>query len=179
MTARPRFTPLLAAVVVAPLLSSGCSLIDKKAPPPCPPIYILADAGTITRYRPGPGRDLTDVEAEAEITGYQGGCSYDDKGAEVAIQVRIDAKRGPANVGRKTQLSYFIAIPHFYPAPEAKAVFPVTIEFPEPLTSVRFTDEEVVLRIPVRDRDLIDKYEIYLGFQTTPEELEMNRKGKR
>jgi hypothetical protein len=171
-----RFARLLAAVIAAPIVLSGCSIFQKKVPPPCPPIYILSDAATITRYRPGPGRDLTDVVAEAEIVGFKGDCSYDDKGAEVSLQVGITAKRGPANTSSSTDLAYFVAIPKFYPKSEAKAVFPITLKFPEGASSVRYTDEEVVMRIPVKNHEIIDQYEIYLGFQTSPEELEMNRK---
>ena len=35
------------------------------------------------------------------------------------------------------------------------------------------------MRIPVRTKELIDKYEVYIGFQLTAEELEMNRRNKR
>jgi hypothetical protein len=174
-----RFARLAAAALAAPIVLSGCSVFQKKTLPPCPPIYILADASTLTKYRPGPGRDLTDVEAEAEIVGFKGNCSYDANGAEVTIQVSVDAKRGPANASRKATLPYFVAIPYFYPKPEAKAVFPLTVEFPEGVSDVRVTDEEVTLRIPVKDQEIIDKYEIFLGFQETEEELEHNRRLRR
>lgn len=179
MTAKP--FARLAAVLAVPLALAACSggnPFVKKEPPPCPPIYILGDAGQITKFREGKGRDLTDVEVEAEITGYSGECSYDEKGAIVDIQVSLVAKRGPADTDRKAQLSYFVAIPAFYPKAEAKAVFPVEITFPEGTNSVRFTDETVTMRVPVKDKEVINKYEIYLGFQTSAEELEMNRRAR-
>jgi len=167
------------AAALLPLVLASCSVLQKQEVPPCPPVYILADAGKLTKFRPGPGRDLTDVEYEAEIQGYTGGCKYDEKGAIVDLQVSFALKRGPADTDRKAEFSYFTAIPHFYPAPEAKAVFPVTIDFPEGVNYVRFTDEEVVMRVPVKDKDVINKYEIYLGFQETAEELDRNRVGKK
>ncbi|MBI2235980.1 MAG: hypothetical protein HYU60_03330 [Magnetospirillum sp.] len=174
-----RFTRLLAALLAAPVLLSGCSLLQKKEPPPCPPIYILSDAATVTKYRAGAGRDLTDVEAEAEVLGYKGHCVYDEAGAELNLQISISAKRGPANASRKVDFSYFVAIPYFYPKPQAKAVFPISLEFPEGQNMAHYTDEEISMRIPVKDRELIDKFEIYIGFQTSPEELELNRRMKR
>lgn len=167
------------AVAGMALVLSSCSVLQPKEPPPCPPIYILGDASQLTKYRDGRGRDLTDVEFEAEITGYSGGCSYNEKGAEVELQVKFAVKRGPADADRKVDFSYFAAVPLYYPAPEAKAEFPVSVTFPEGANYVRYTDESVVMSIPVKDKDVIQKYEIYLGFQATPEELERNRQSKR
>lgn len=167
------------AAFLLPLVLASCSVFQKKEIPPCPPVYILADAGKLTKFRPGAGRDLTDVEFEAEVQGYTGGCTYDEKGALVDLQVNFVVKRGPADTDRKAEFSYFAAIPHFYPAPEAKAEFPVTVEFPEGTNYVKFTDEEVVMRVPVKDKDIINKYEIYLGFQQSTEELDRNRAGKK
>lgn len=172
-----RSIPPLAAAGMAMLLTS-CSVLDKREPPPCPPIYILSDAAQLTKYREGKGRDLTDVEFEAEITGYSGACKYDDKGAEVELQAKFAVKRGPADADRKADFSYFVAVPLYYPAPEAKGEFPVSIAFPEGSNYVRYTDETVVMRIPVKDKDVIQKYEIYLGFQASSEELDRNRQGK-
>ncbi|OAN56871.1 hypothetical protein [Magnetospirillum moscoviense] len=168
----------LAALALVPALAS-CSVFQKKEPPPCPPVYILGDAGTLTKYKDGKGRDLTDVEFEAEINGFQGDCKYDEKGALVEIQVSFAIKRGPGDTDRKAEFTYFAAVPLFYPAKDAKAEFPVSVEFPQATNYVRYTDEPVVLRIPVKDSDIIQNYEIYLGFQATQEQLERNRQGRK
>lgn len=167
------------AVAVLPLALASCSVFGKKETPPCPPVFILADASSLTKFRPGPGRDLTDVEYEAEIQGYTGGCKYDDKGAVIDLQVIFSVKRGPADTDRKADFSYFVAIPLYYPSPDAKAEFATTVTFPEGQNYVRYTDEEVVMRVPVKDKDVISKYEIYIGFQESPEELDRNRASKK
>lgn len=172
-----RFAPPVAALLALPLLAS-CSLLEKKVPPPCPPIYLLGDTATLTKYKPGKGRDLTDIEFSAEIQGYSGDCSYDEKGAMVEFQVTFNLTRGPADDDRKANFEYFLAVPLYYPAPSAKAVFPVEVTFPEGANYVRHTDESVVMRVPVKDKDVIQKYEIYLGFQTSADELEDNRKAR-
>jgi hypothetical protein len=170
----------VATALALPLALAACSA--KKEPPPCPPIYILSDAKEVTKYRPGAGRDLTDMDVQAEIVGFNGACTYKPRGedwnVELELQVAIEAKRGPGNTTRKADLTYFVALPAFFPQTQAKAVFPITVEFPEGTSSARHVDDSVTLTIPVKAKDLIDNYEVYLGFQTTPEELERNRKAK-
>jgi hypothetical protein len=172
----------LSAALTLVLLAAACSPLEKKPAPPCPPVYILPDVGRVTKYRAGPGRDYTDVEVQAEIVGYQGECVYKPRGdawdINIELQVALEVKRGPANTARTSELTYFVALPMFFPRQEAKAEFPVTVKFPDDVDIVRHIDESVSLSIPVKTKDLIDKYEIYLGFQTTPEELEYNRRGK-
>ncbi len=179
-----RFPRLIALALMAPIALAGCegfNLLDpkKKAPPPCPPIYILSDAAKVTKFRPGQGHDLTDVELEAEIVGFKGECSYGEKGALVEMRVSFDVTRGPASTSREAELSYFIAIPKFYPNPDAKAVFTVPVTFPAGMNQARTTDDDVVMRLPVKNKEIINDYEIYLGFQMSPEELEINRRTKR
>ncbi len=165
--------PYLAALLLLAPVMAACSTPEL---PPCPPIYILGDAGKLTKFRAGAGRDLTDVEFQAEIQGFQGSCKYDDKGAVVDLQVSFSVERGPANGDRKADFAYFTAIPYFYPSADAKAVFPVSVAFPTGQNRMRLNDEEITLRIPVKDKELIDKYEIYLGFQTNSDELDFNRR---
>lgn len=178
----PRIARLLFFVLAAPLVLSGCdswSRIKGREAPPCPPVYIMADAAKITKYRPGPGRDLTDVEMEGEVVAFKGDCIYDDKGGEVSLQLAFELRRGPAATGRTLDVTYFVAVPKFYPAPGAKGLFTFPVTFPETVDRIRVTDDEVSMRLPVRDKELIDNYEIYLGFQLTPEEMEDNRRNKR
>jgi hypothetical protein len=178
---RPWLGIVRTVLIGAGLMSlAGCSLFSSKKPlPPCPPVLILSDAARITKFRPGPGRDLTDVESEAEIIAFTGGCTQDAKGITMDLQLGFDVKRGPAAQGRTTELTYFIAIPKFYPEEQAKAVFTLPVTFPAGVDQARVTDDQVTLRIPMQPKDTVDDYLIYLGFQTTPEELEMNRRLKR
>lgn len=175
MTVRA-FRPFAAALGLA--LALGACTTDE--PPPCPPIYILSDAKDVTKFRPGPGQDLTDIVAKAEIVGYHGSCSYKARGkdwdVDLELQVAVEAWRGPANTTRSADLTYFVAIPYFYPKDQAKAIFPLHVAFPAGSDQVRTVDEPLHLTIPVGSKDLISRYDIYLGFQTTPEELEHNRK---
>jgi hypothetical protein len=173
------------AVVAASLVLSACSLFssDKKDAPPCPRVSVLADAARLTRFRQGPGRDVTDVQLQAEFARYTGSCKYDrdDKKMTISLEVAIDAQRGPAAQGRQAELSYFIAIPTFYPKPEAKVVLPVAITFPDDQDRVRYTDSEIEIVIPIARLADLAQYEVFVGLQLSPDELDYNRrdKGKR
>jgi hypothetical protein len=178
----PRIVRLLFIALAVPLALSGCdsmARLQKRVPPPCPPVYIMSDAAKMTKFRPGSGRDLTDVEMEGEIVGFKGDCVYDDKGGDLSLQLAFELRRGPAAQGKTLDVTYFVAMPKFYPAPEAKGVFTFPATFPDNVDILRVTDEEVTVRVPVRSKELIDNYEVYLGFQLTPEELEANRRTKR
>ncbi|MDA8231138.1 MAG: hypothetical protein M0006_07360 [Magnetospirillum sp.] len=169
------------AAALSLLTLSACS--TNSGPPACPPVYILSDANKLTKFRPGTGRDVTDVDVQAEIVGYHGDCKYEEKKdggwtVDVSLQVSMDVKRGPANTSRTADLTYFVAMPAFYPTPQAKAEFPVTISFPEGTNLVHHVDDTVDLTFPIKAKEIIDKYEIYLGFQTTAEELRYNRRTK-
>lgn len=178
----PRIARLLFLVLAVPLALTGCdslSRLQKKVPPPCPPVYIMADAAKLTKYRPGTGRDLTDVEMEGEIVGFKGDCVYDATGGDVSLQLAFELRRGPAAKSKTLDVTYFVAMPKFYPAPGAKGVFTFPVTFPDTADIVRVTDDEVTVRVPVRTKELIDNYEVYIGFQLTAEEMEANRRARR
>jgi hypothetical protein len=170
-------SPRLLAAVAATLVLASCSSLSKpKEGPPCPQISMLAETSRVTKFRDGPGRDITDIEYEAEIGGYKGECVYkDDDSVVITLAVVIDAERGPAAQGNAAEPSYFIAVPAYYPNPAAKSVLPVRIEFPENISKVRFRDEDVTMRIPLKGKPGTD-YEIFLGFQVTAEQLDYNRR---
>lgn len=172
---------LIAAAV--PVALAGCSVlgVNKKDLPPCPEVNVLADTAKFTRFRPGTGRDITDVVLKGEITGYTGSCKYkkDDKKMVMTLQVQMTFTHGPAAAGAEARAEYFIAVPAFFPKPEAKQTFGVQFSFEPPADHVRITDNEVELTLPMADvaKDLPNR-DIYIGFQLTPDELEYNRTNK-
>ena len=168
----------LAAVLPA---VAGCSWIDKKKEqPPCPRVSVLADSARMVRFKPGPGRDISDVELSANFSDFKGSCLYDwdKKVMSVNLQIVIDAQRGPAAQGRKSELSYFVAIPAFFPSDKAKVVMPVSLEFPDTTDRVRYGDKEVSLNIPIPRIKELAAYEVFIGLQLTEDQVEYNRNAK-
>ncbi len=175
-----RRVAIVAAMALLSLGLGGCSLFSKKqGPPPCPEINVLADAAKFTQFRPGEGRDITDQVLSGEITGYLGSCSYDQgaKKLTVELQVQMTFTKGPAAAGNDAHVAYFVAVPAFFPKPEAKQVLGVQFAFASNADHVRITDNKVDVVLPVADfgKDLPNR-EIYVGFQLDPQELDYNRR---
>jgi hypothetical protein len=171
----------LAGVLLCAIATAACGVFEeKKSPPPCPPIFVLKDAGTLRVYKPGPGRDLTDVVMEGQLVDFRAVCEYskDLSTADIALSIAFEATRGPANTDRKLAFEYFVAIPRFHPAPAGKKSFTVTGEFPENTSRLRTVDE-VSLQIPFVAGEPLEDYAVYLGFQLTRDQLEDNQRGNR
>jgi hypothetical protein len=161
-----------AGALALALAVAGCGSSERM--PPCPKIFLSSDISTLTRFRPGGGRDLTDVEFQAELLGYSGSCKYEKNKLTITINVGFGVSRGPA-AGRDARFEYFVAIPKLYPAKAAKQDFDVAYPFPQGQARGEFKDE-VEIDIPLAERNTGPSNEIYIGLQLTAEELEYNRK---
>lgn len=174
----PGLRPLV--VLIALLAATGCQeTIDRvrgKEPPPCPRIAILSDAAQYTQFRPGAGRDITDIAYEAEIVGYEGYCTHHEKNAsiEVVLKLMIDVTRGPAGSDGASEIRYFFAVPD-----RAKQVFASPFKFERGTPKIRMIEDEIVVNIPMRSGDSVHNADIWVGFQLSPDQLELNRKRKR
>lgn len=161
------------------LAAAGCGLFAKNVPQhPCPQAGVLREAATLTKFLPGPGRDLTDVLFDARLTNIATSCKYDSKGVKVDMRLALVVERGPADRSHKAEFEYFVAIPKFHPAPEAKEAFAMKAEFPGGERRVPLSDE-VELRIPLPAGQSAADYEIIVGFQLTRDELEFNRRRRK
>ena len=149
--------------------------------PACPTVKLLQDADKITVYRPGQGRDITDILYEAKLIGFSGECEYvGDDGVfqEVVVSVRakFDLARGPADTKRIAGLKYFVAVPEFFPAPEGKRQFVRRVGFPIGRNNITFNDDFVEVRIPLTKDRKGPGLRIYIGFHLTQDQLNLNRR---
>ena len=166
-------------VLALPLLAAGCGAFDRSPPPACPRIGILSDAATLVKFRPGPGRDLTDVEHEAEILNVDRTCELRDKGTavEVAVTIQFAASRGPAAPEATTiPLPYFVAVvERATQRIIAREAIPGQIELP-PGRRRAGVGEEITERIPLSTGRSPADYEILVGLELTEEQLQYNRR---
>ena len=154
---------------------AGCGVFgEKKQSLACPNFLLLGHAGDMTKFRTGPGRDVTDVVFRGTITNFRGTCDHTESGVEAEFFVEISVQRGPANSSREASFEYFVAIPRFHPAPAGKKTFPVKVTFEENQTRIFFRDE-IAIEIPLGAGEVAANYDVYLGFQLDAEQLEYNR----
>jgi hypothetical protein len=165
-----------AVAAIIPLLYA-CGAFGPKDPPPrCPEVALLKHANSVTYFKPGSGRDITDVLATIAIVDFRGECEYNRKRtmAKITLNVAFDVRRGPADRSKAADFRYFVAIPKFHPAPQGKSIFPLQAKFRGNQTRLNLIDE-VRLEIPLPRKPKIDEYLIYMGIQLTPQQLEYNQ----
>ena len=165
---------VILAVSVLGFLLASCGVLDKDITYKCPTVFILDDAKTLTKFKLGSGRDITDIMFEAEIVHFAGDCDYEEGEAEIQLSIQIRIARGPANKDRQVAFDYFTAIPQFQPQAEGKSVFNVTGEFVGNDNRMLYQDD-LDMTIPVKVPTDGAALEVVLGFQLTPEELKYNR----
>lgn len=154
------------------LALSACSS-DNENQIACPSVEVLQDLGKMVRFRPGPGRDPTDVLIEAWIDGIGGECSLDDSDLAAELTVRIGIRRGPATRTDKADVGYFVAITDLERHVLQRKSFKTAATFLNRKTIV-FQDV-LDLRIPMTRGAKTDSYAIYVGLQLSEKELAYNR----
>lgn len=142
----------------------------------CPDVSILAEAARLTQWKPGEGRDLTDVVTSAELVQVTGSCVVPSKGNKVQVQfaAAIRAEAGPANSTRTADIPYFIALIDKDRKVLVREHFSSQITFPANQARLGFYDEfehEFTLPSGVQARD----YSYFVGFEVSEEELKRNR----
>lgn len=177
---------LVAGAALAALAACSTGLFKKDEGPDCPNVSIVNDANRLTVYRPGPGRDLTDIAYEVRFTDYAGGCSYNDKIKEekttrygsvtLNMQPKFLLIPGPAASEPTVSLTYFVEIADFFPRPEARKEFTRTVTMPANRAQLDVTDSQVEINIPLTAKRLGPDVHIYLGLVLSPEQLEENRR---
>jgi hypothetical protein len=167
-----------ACLAVAALSLAGCGAFNTERPPPCLPVVVLRDAAQLVNYRPGEGRDLTDVVAQARFTRFATKCDYSAGEVEVELLLDIMIEQGPAATDRVARVPYFVAIIDTDQKILAKEVFQSIAQMPEGQRRA-IVREETEQVIPIASVDDRIRYEIMIGFQLTEEQLEENRKRQR
>jgi hypothetical protein len=171
--ARSSFT-IVPVFLLLGLVISGCI---NSLPPPCPQVRVDSNTGTLTKFRDVASQDLSGVEYQVEIVGFEGGCVMDDDEVEVTLDVDFRITGGPAAQAGPVSFYYFVAIPQYFPQSIGKKIFEIQRRLaggataPQPLT-----EPNVRIEIPLKDRQPAASFDVYLGLQLSDEQLEFNRR---
>lgn len=172
-------TPRSLAALGLAFALGGCSwlgLAEKPDPSSiCPQGLILADAGEVTIFRDGAGRDITDVMTQARIADVVVNCKPDRRSVTVDLQVAIAAERGAANRAGRQDLDYFVAVVDPTGQVLTRQNFRMSFVWPENRQRVGAVDE-LEPRIPISGPEKAPEYRIWVGFQLSEEQLAWNRR---
>jgi hypothetical protein len=164
----------MALISIGALLLSACSMFQPNSPKPCPRVSLLNDAAKLTRYRDGPGRDLTDVLFEARVHDVKWGCKYADGRVRVEAMIDIIAQRGPAFAGANAQVPFFVAVIDETQNIIAKKTFDSEVEFRDGRRRAGVR-EEIDQTVFLKQGEHGPEYEIIVGLQVTERQLQQNR----
>jgi hypothetical protein len=155
-------------------LLGGCNRQDKREAA-CPQGVIPADSAHVTRFRDGPGRDLTDVLSEGQIYDVLIQCKYDKKSVTVDLQIGFIGSRGPADRSRNADFEYWVAIvdpeDNIIQRTSSRAVF----QFKDNESRLTLVKDDLEPYIPLSDLKVGPNYQIVVGFQLSADELTWNR----
>lgn len=162
--------PALALVLV--------SCASDAPPPACPAAGTPSTLDSVTAFRDGGGRDLTEVLYQARIDGVNSACEYDENGIEVDLAVRFVAERGPAEQDRLATLRYFVAVERAPGEVTAKQIYDLPMPFEGNNRRVGRV-EEVGIFVPAPADGNFSGLRVLVGFQLTADQLDYNRGIKR
>jgi len=173
---RPSFVRWGAVTALAALTACSSPRLT-EFPPSCARVAMLGDAAQLVRYRPGaPGEDLTDLMLEGRVAGFKGGCAREDKDTvRTVLTIELQLARGPALGGRDAAVPYFVAVRDGDRIRD-KQVYNLRVRFPENQDQIHIVSDEITMLMPVNKEKSAASYDVLIGFQLTPEELEANRR---
>jgi hypothetical protein len=139
----------------------------------CPKAEVLADARSIVQFKEGPGRDLTDIEYQAQVSSLQSRCRSRHGESTVDIDLSLTAWLGPAALGQILSVPYFVAVTQGEDI-LAKESFAAEVSFEKSARQARV--EEAVKRLTLpRVEEGGAPLEVLVGIQLTPDQVAYNR----
>jgi hypothetical protein len=148
---------------------------------PCPLMGVLYDNSRMVDFAASDNQRYANIEYTGEMQGVRGLCRYlDADPIRMAIEVDMAFGRGPASTNRRQTYRYWVAVTRRGVAPLAKEYFDIEVEFPRDELVVTRTERIENIVIPRATPEISgDNFEILVGFELTPEQLQFNREGRR
>lgn len=167
---------LRAAPVALALVLSACGGSSEDSETAyCPEPFTVQDAGRLTHFKDGPGRDPRDVEYEAALTGVGAKCSLRRNRMDVTLVMRVAATAGPSVVAGQTRVPYFVRV--IGASGQVVQGQDFTADFRLSSANPRGqSQEELNLTLPFSQIQELGSYRIAVGLKPSQDELEYNRR---
>jgi hypothetical protein len=148
---------------------------------PCPLMGVLYDNSRLVDFAAEDNQRFANIEYTGEMQGIRGLCRYvDDDPITMAVDIDMAFGRGPAATSGRHTYRYWVAVTRRGVAPIAKEYFDIDVEFNGTEQVVTRTERIERIVIPRANPEISgENFEILVGFDLTPEELQFNRDGRR
>ncbi len=163
----------LAAALAAPLLLLGCGTAIQICPVP----VILADAATMTVFRPGTQPDLANEAFTVSLIDAQSSCTYAKREGTTtsSLDLTFRATRPPSGDGATYSVTYFVAVQENAKLYDKKN-YTLRFSFAPGATTATIKQSPDSTDIKIANSKLPWNYQLMSGLQVTPEQIEYNKK---
>jgi len=148
---------------------------------PCPLMGVLYDSSRVVDFAAPNSERYANIEFTGEMQGIRGLCRYiREDPITMSIEVDMAFGRGPAATTDRQTYRYWVAVVRRGRAPIEKAYFDVDVRWDRGEAVVTRTEEIENIVIPrANETTSGSNFEILVGFELTPEQLQFNRDGRR
>ena len=148
---------------------------------PCPLMGVLYDTSRMVQFAAPNAERYANIAFTGEMEGVNGLCRYVDADPiTMNLDINMEFGKGPASTTDHRVYRYWVAVARRGRVPIAKQYFDVDVRFPRGQAVVSHTEHIQRIVIPRANRDVSgENFEILVGFDLTPEQLEFNRAGRR
>ncbi len=154
---------------------------DRPNAGPCPLMGVLYDSSRLVQFAAPNQERYANIAFTGEMEGVRGLCRYVEADPiTMAMEVDMLFGRGPASTADRQTYRYWVAVARRGRAPIEKQYFDIDVRFPRGQTVVQRTERIERIVIPRASAETSgENFEILVGFELTPEQLQFNRDGKR
>ncbi len=154
---------------------------DRPNVGPCPLMGVLYESSRLVDFAAPDSQRYANIEYTGEMQGVRGLCRY-VAADPITMSIEIDMAfgRGPASTSDRQTYRYWVAVTRRGRAPIEKAYFDVDVRFDRNEAVVTRTEQIEHIVIPRATAETSgENFEILVGFELTPEQLQFNRDGRR
>jgi hypothetical protein len=154
---------------------------DRPNVGPCPLMGVLYDNSRLVSFVGEDTSRYAGITFTGEMQGVRGLCRYvEDDPIAMSIEIDMSFGRGPAATADRQTYRYWVAVTRRGRAPIEKAYFDVDVRFRRGEQVVTRTEQIERIEIPRANAEISgENFEILVGFELTPEQLQFNRDGRR